>query len=42
LIGKDPREFPSEILSRYHREKNPLKALRPVSDTQGANGPIKK
>ena len=28
LIGKDPREVPSEILSLYHSEKNPLKALR--------------
>jgi hypothetical protein len=28
LIGKDPREVPPEILSRYHREQNPLKALR--------------
>jgi hypothetical protein len=28
LIGRDPREVPSEILSLYYREKNPLKALR--------------
>ena len=28
LVGKDPRDVPSEILSRYHREQNPLKALR--------------
>jgi hypothetical protein len=28
LIGRDPRKVPSEILSLYHREKNPLKALR--------------
>jgi hypothetical protein len=29
LIGKQhPREVPSEILSLYHREKNPLKAIR--------------
>ena len=28
LIGRDPREVPSAILSRYHREANPLKALR--------------
>jgi hypothetical protein len=28
LIGKGPREVPLPILSRYHREKNPLKALR--------------
>jgi hypothetical protein len=28
LIGKDPREVPSETLALYHREKNPLKALR--------------
>ena len=28
LIGRDPRETPSEILAQYHREKNPLKALR--------------
>jgi hypothetical protein len=28
LIGKDPREVPLGILSRYHGEKNPLKALR--------------
>jgi hypothetical protein len=28
LIGCDPRELPPEILSRYHRETNPLKALR--------------
>jgi hypothetical protein len=28
LVGRDPREVPSEILSRYHREKNPLKAIR--------------
>jgi hypothetical protein len=28
LIGKDPREVPSDILLRNHGEKNPLKALR--------------
>ena len=28
MIGRDPREVPSEILSLYHREQNPLKALR--------------
>jgi hypothetical protein len=28
LIGKDPRKVPLPILSRYHSEKNPLKALR--------------
>jgi hypothetical protein len=28
LIGKDPREVPSEILALYHRERNPLKAIR--------------
>jgi hypothetical protein len=28
LVGKDPREVPSEILALYHREKNPLKAIR--------------
>jgi hypothetical protein len=28
LIGKHPREVPSEILALYHREKNPLKAIR--------------
>jgi hypothetical protein len=28
LIGKHPSEVPSEILSHYHREKNPLKAIR--------------
>lgn len=28
LVGKDPRDVPSEILSRYHREQNPLRALR--------------
>ena len=28
LIGKDPREVPLEILSLYHGEKNPLKAIR--------------
>jgi hypothetical protein len=28
LIGRDPREVPLPILSRYHGEKNPLKALR--------------
>jgi hypothetical protein len=28
LIGKDPREVPAGILSRWHREPNPLKALR--------------
>ena len=28
LVGRDPRQVPSEILSRYHREQNPLKALR--------------
>jgi hypothetical protein len=28
LVGKIPSEVPSEILSRYHGEKNPLKAIR--------------
>ena len=28
LIGKAPAEVPSEILSRYYRETNPLKAIR--------------
>ena len=28
LIGKRPEDVPSEILSRYYRAKNPLKALR--------------
>ena len=28
LIGADPRKVPLEILSRYHRERNPLKAIR--------------
>src|SRR6478752_4070264 len=28
LIGKDPKDVPLPILSRYHREPNPLKALR--------------
>jgi hypothetical protein len=28
LIGRDPREVPSEILSRYHGGKNALKAIR--------------
>jgi hypothetical protein len=28
LIGRDPREVPSEILSIYHMERNPLKAIR--------------
>ena len=28
LIGQVPANIPSEILSRYHREQNPLKALR--------------
>jgi hypothetical protein len=28
LIGRIPSEVPSEILSRYHRGQNPLKALR--------------
>ena len=28
LIGRDPREVPLGILSAYHAEKNPLKALR--------------
>jgi hypothetical protein len=28
LVGRDPLEVPSEILALYHREKNPLKALR--------------
>ena len=27
-VGKDPRDVPFKILSLYHREKNPLKALR--------------
>jgi hypothetical protein len=28
LIGKRPEDVPSEILSRYYRAKNPLRALR--------------
>jgi hypothetical protein len=28
LIGKDPRNVALKILSRYYREKNPLKAIR--------------
>jgi hypothetical protein len=28
LIGKDPRQVPFEILSLYHGERNPLKAIR--------------
>ena len=28
LIGRDPKDVPLPILSRYHREQNPLKALR--------------
>jgi hypothetical protein len=28
LIGRDPREVPSGILSRHHRAKSPLKAIR--------------
>src|SRR4029077_11740004 len=28
LIGKDPKDVPLPILSHYHREVNPLKALR--------------
>ena len=28
LVGRRPSEVPSEILSRYYAEKNPLKALR--------------
>lgn len=28
LIGKTPADLPSEILSRYYRETNPLKAIR--------------
>src|SRR6476646_5946287 len=28
LIGKDPREVPTAILSIYHIKRNPLKALR--------------
>ena len=28
LIGKDTKDVPLGILSRYHREANPLKALR--------------
>jgi hypothetical protein len=28
LIGKDPRNIPPGILSVYHTESNPLKALR--------------
>jgi len=27
LVGRVPAEVPSEILSRYYVEKNPLKAL---------------
>ena len=28
LVGKIPSDVPTEILSLYHGEKNPLKALR--------------
>jgi hypothetical protein len=28
LIGRDPKDVPLPILSRYHGEQNPLKALR--------------
>ena len=28
LVGRDPREVPSGLLALYHREKNPLKAIR--------------
>jgi hypothetical protein len=28
LVGVDPRKVPLEILSRYHRAKNPLEAIR--------------
>jgi hypothetical protein len=28
LVGKDPRKVPPAVLSLYHSEKNPLKALR--------------
>jgi hypothetical protein len=28
LVGRDPRQVSSEILSLYHRAQNPLKALR--------------
>jgi hypothetical protein len=28
LVGRDPREVRSGTLALYHREKNPLKALR--------------
>ena len=28
LVGRDPREVPLGLLARYHREKNPLKAIR--------------
>ena len=28
LVGRIPTEVPSEILSRYHRQQNPLKAIR--------------
>jgi hypothetical protein len=28
LVGKDPREAPLEILSRYHQAKNRLRAIR--------------
>ena len=28
LVGRIPTEVPSEILARYHREQNPLKAIR--------------
>jgi hypothetical protein len=28
LVGRDPRNIPSGILSVYHTESNPLKALR--------------
>jgi hypothetical protein len=28
LVGRDPREVPLGILSRYHQGKNPLKAIR--------------
>jgi len=28
LVGKHPADVPSEILARYYREKNPVKAIR--------------
>lgn len=28
LVGRDPRQVPSEILSLYYGERNPLKAIR--------------